>query len=1238
MKTIHANVQTQIDTAIGTSPYTTIEIGWIGGTVTYTDNDKILDASTVQTEVRLGMIGEMQNVSVVLDDIDGSLKVKYNTDQIEGLPCTIYQSFGGISEKVPIITGRIIGDIVWSEGSRQLSFNVESIYESANIGYAPEEGDVENLHPDAVGVPWPICFGNVLHSRAVQIRKSYKATLSKPYRSVQNIIHYASDDSRRPPEGINTNVRIGGIRFNGTFYGEQFTIAAKNLPYYTNVTIADREEFATVDGQDASILWISDPTIRLVGLYCLVQFTGIPGSGYMVNQCVYQMGNKCYFLKTWRKKGETLEHRIDPQDYTLLEAAPLPRSSWPETYHADTVVRRSGNRTWFIPNVDVVVASAAMPPDRFSIKEGAEILAENTFSDLYVANLVQSLEIRGVYAYRSIEGKRTFVPVPMSYYTKYLSMSLAGHTITALEVDDPLEFRLGENWESGIYVTLRSSIGNNIIQGLSWMINNYTSLTPDSASFTDTFQRSSAYPVAYTVYDQPSAIQLAQRVAFLGRCAMVIRDGKVFIKYLSRDWDADITVDETNTEYKSLELTSTLTEDIKTRLLAKWTPDDSDRNAFTETYERNIDKYGLMEEELDVFIYIVRKLVRQTVAYWGYMYSNAWREIILSNFLETLPIDPYDVASVDVDVLSTNAIKGFVRALSHNTEQHSIQMKVRLASLMGVSTGGQPIEDEDAWTGDPDVWNGDGVVDDSDTPPEDPTDGVEETDDEVLSDPSDDDPSTDPVDQDTDTYSYQILTNQSFVRGVSQALTVEVRDDSGYIAWDGSGTPRIRLTDRTDTDDILYDSTTALARLDVRNGVWSSTDVNIDDGAGDQLATIEVSGGLSIGGQYKSVRTARLAVTITGTDTGITWVTYPLSVTRGTGFSISLTDGPAETSRPIRLNSTDPMDKIVDTDGNAVTSILFDSEGDHASTLVIVGGTQEAVGNLDVLSVGNIPVSSPDFPITGIGDQAIQQTIETDDAYHLSELEIDIQEDGDFDGESFDLTLTMTKGGSTDTSFNGWVFVLLVPKTIGYKSFGDQMPAHPAGTHASTYAEILSVSTDELDHVSGWTATSFSAYLVEGEWTGTLVMNIKIFGEYCLVAAYQDGGSLIKSQTCQTSGTIPDNLFVTFTGRLGVDSTSFPGLWTYWGNDTVECIWDEGLSAWRYRLVEAGLNTVTKQILITDEGGGIFQVEVYLKRNGTSYVVTSRWTNSSPFGSFSFSDRTAPAGTVDELTGVSVSE
>ena len=88
MKTVPANLQTKLDTSLGTEPVIVVYITWAGeGTSYYADKDvsgifgahgDILSFTPLSTSSRGYGISQIISARIVLDDSDGSLKTKYN--------------------------------------------------------------------------------------------------------------------------------------------------------------------------------------------------------------------------------------------------------------------------------------------------------------------------------------------------------------------------------------------------------------------------------------------------------------------------------------------------------------------------------------------------------------------------------------------------------------------------------------------------------------------------------------------------------------------------------------------------------------------------------------------------------------------------------------------------------------------------------------------------------------------------------------------------------------------------------------------------------------------------------------------------------------------------------------------------------------------------------------------------------------------------------------------------------
>lgn len=178
MRNLTANALAKIVQNTGNEPICIIEVQWTSSsTVTsYADKDvgnipgKILKIGDIDEVIKLESRGTTSNVSVTIDDSDGSLLALIGSSDIHRRPCSVYQYFDGmaLSDKFLLFQGWVASPITYSEGDRTLSFDILSKILTMEVGFSPEDGQLPNIVPDLVGHPWPLAFGNVINVPAVK--------------------------------------------------------------------------------------------------------------------------------------------------------------------------------------------------------------------------------------------------------------------------------------------------------------------------------------------------------------------------------------------------------------------------------------------------------------------------------------------------------------------------------------------------------------------------------------------------------------------------------------------------------------------------------------------------------------------------------------------------------------------------------------------------------------------------------------------------------------------------------------------------------------------------------------------------------------------------------------------------------------------------------------------------------------------------------------------------------------
>lgn len=188
MKTITSNAQTQIDQLTGTEPFLFVEIEWSEGSITrYGDKSvnelfqgKLLTVSQIESILTFDN-KQSDSVDITLDDIDSTINVIINTKNIHKAPCRIYQYYGtltSLSDAILIFTGQISSPFTWGENDRSITFSATSEIESFEVGFSPEEGQLEFVSQEFIGTPWPLVFGEYPHVPAAKVHQALTGQLS----------------------------------------------------------------------------------------------------------------------------------------------------------------------------------------------------------------------------------------------------------------------------------------------------------------------------------------------------------------------------------------------------------------------------------------------------------------------------------------------------------------------------------------------------------------------------------------------------------------------------------------------------------------------------------------------------------------------------------------------------------------------------------------------------------------------------------------------------------------------------------------------------------------------------------------------------------------------------------------------------------------------------------------------------------------------------------------------------
>lgn len=164
---------------MGTEPIIVLDIRWQKNGLPhyYADRDienikgKITKLGGLDSIIKLKSGGTVGQVSVTISDEDFEIKSILDDWDVHMRDVFIYQTYPelGMAGKFLIFEGAIQTPISWDEGNAEVTLQVVSRIEDAEIGFSLEQGQFPQMADSAVGKAWPLCFGTPIRVPAVKI-------------------------------------------------------------------------------------------------------------------------------------------------------------------------------------------------------------------------------------------------------------------------------------------------------------------------------------------------------------------------------------------------------------------------------------------------------------------------------------------------------------------------------------------------------------------------------------------------------------------------------------------------------------------------------------------------------------------------------------------------------------------------------------------------------------------------------------------------------------------------------------------------------------------------------------------------------------------------------------------------------------------------------------------------------------------------------------------------------------
>ena len=320
--------------------------------------------------------------------------------------------------------------------------------------------------------------------------------------------------------------------------------------------------------------------------------------------------------------------------------------------------------------------TAVVSPKQFWADSGASVTLVKDIPIEYIVSITPG-QVLAVKAYKTIDAKRVLAAVPHAYW-KQGSKQYGPITAVTVEISKTLSNLKDQGWEDDIYVTFESTIGPNTVDIMKYLIDTYSDLTYDETSFTTVHAKLARFPANFALLTRKNLVEVLQEIAFQARCALWIKDGIFYLKYLPEEPAADDTITLSDIDAENSIVTElTSTEDLVTKMRIKWRLNYSEEGQRLLLLRHNVKKYGIHEQEYDYYIYNQPDIVLKMATFWLIRKANTWKRVKFSTFLNKLNLETFDCVTLAFgETYVANAdVKSIVESAHYNSESHRIDFE-----------------------------------------------------------------------------------------------------------------------------------------------------------------------------------------------------------------------------------------------------------------------------------------------------------------------------------------------------------------------------------------------------------------------------------------------------------------------------------------------------------------------------------------------------------------------------------
>jgi hypothetical protein len=711
----------------GTEPITIIEVDWgqDGAPSMYADRDinnipgRIIEVGDLDNVINVSDNSSSQELSVTLDDTDGTIKAIFDSRDIHKRTARIYQYFEGLalSDRFLLFAGKISSPVTWNERDRTVKFTLVSQLEDREIGFSAEEGQFPFLPADMVGKAWPLIFGTVKDCPALQVNQAVQGTTLTGVGIISGLNEMLAQPIYEDGLNIDANVFVTVAQLNAQIstlwcghscWRSVDAARAKEILDQINDLEKQKNDalrqaylqqacaVSTRNSQveDAEKNGLGANPIKVLG-----------GEDFPQNTPICVEINGGLFWGHFEGQDFYVSRRQQPDDEETVHEVLADRTDScsfedgtyvPYEYRIDVPCGCASANIFndcecvtkgFVASTSKSSGSSSSSDaiaQQFWVEPGATVRMHSDEPITYIVSIVPGT-VLAVRAYKQFTGERRLVNVPTNLY-RVVTVDYGPVTAVQLVFNRPLSAIKDQGWSDDVYVTFQSAVGPNLVDILVHLIDRYTDLSWDAATFDYVRTRMERFPANFPILDRKNALDVLQDIAFQARCGLWINNGVFYLKYLPEEPSPvdTITVGDLDAE-KGVEVELTSTETLVTKMKITWrlswadgeTDRDKDRGEKKIILRHNVTRYGIQEEDYDWYIYNQPDIIYKCATFWLIRKSNTWKKIKFTAFLNKLHLETFDCVLLDFagKYVANGPVKAIVEKANYNSADNCVDFE-----------------------------------------------------------------------------------------------------------------------------------------------------------------------------------------------------------------------------------------------------------------------------------------------------------------------------------------------------------------------------------------------------------------------------------------------------------------------------------------------------------------------------------------------------------------------------------